>query len=1016
MTPGRPTTGRPCPNCGTAMPIDSKHQACPKCLLALGDKQAGRRANLTTSPFVAPGASGGDGWSVAELERRFPQLEVLGLIGKGGMGAVYKVRQKTLDRVVALKLLPARASGDAAFEERFVREARTLAKLAHPNIVTVFEFGEQDGLYFFLMEYVDGVNLRSLMGEGKLTGSESLSIVGQICDALQYAHEMAIVHRDIKPENVLIDQRGTVKIADFGLAKILEKPAQDLTLTGAHQVVGTLNYMAPEQRERPGEVDHRADIYSLGVVFYELLTGELPLGRFAPPSRMSGAHAELDEVVMRTLEKNPAERYQHADDLKTDCDRVSSLGAQHRGEPETRHREPERQRGGRLSVPCSLPSQLEGIFDYVGILRFQDGELVLQYRGQEAFLGSSPLGTKEVHLPLNQVDTVEFKRGIAKHSIYITPLDLNLVNNVPGFKNGRVRILVTRADREAAEAIVKACGERGQARCLIPDPPTEHESLQSVRMPAIAMSVTAILSILTWLGVGGAMSVKTVFVKLAPLEIGWLSGGSLVYIGFQLFILWGAREMYHGRSRRLAVAAAIGCLVPISPWSVIGLAIGIWALVVLRREDVIDLFEQGDVDSDRGSENVRPDKPMGDELLRQEAASRLTIPTAGLRLCGCVSILLLAIGAAMMLTDVTVGLWPAALAWRQRVGFVLALAALPGCFLLRANTNSPRRQLIKLSVLGLLPISVIWPISGWFSLWTLVILHDPDVREYQRRASLPYEAAPQALRAIFAAAMVSVVSVVAILWFSRFDDATQVQGRYVAIEEQPELGVRFPAEGPAWETASQVLQARMDDLRIKAKVLLPGSQGERITWSRFMSEDEIKRAIRLCRIQGVIELAILRDQGTGAENTTDDAEASTDLEYAADPSRTIAGLRIAVLSSTRFEVSKSELNDVDASDREPGRVQVVSFELTGQGRRNLLKKWNGAIARADAAQPLRVALIIDGKVCGTGQVSVSDETDLDEPIELSGHYPMQTDAEWMAIVKSGPTPWPLEFSELIQGE
>src|ERR1051325_381989 len=136
-------------------------------------------------------------------------------------------------------------------------------------------------LHYFLMEYVDGPNLRQVEQAGKLSPREALQIIPQICTALQFAHDEGIVHRDIKPENILLDKKGRVKIADFGLAKILGQEAKDFRLTGARDVMGTPHYMAPEQVEKPQEVDHRADIYSLGVVFYEMLTGELPLGKFA---------------------------------------------------------------------------------------------------------------------------------------------------------------------------------------------------------------------------------------------------------------------------------------------------------------------------------------------------------------------------------------------------------------------------------------------------------------------------------------------------------------------------------------------------------------------------------------------------------------------------------------------------------------------------------------------------------------------------------------------------------------
>ena len=258
----------------------------------------------------------------AELAPHFPDLEILELVGRGGMGVVYKARQKRLDRLVALKILSPKIGQDPAFAERFAREARAMAMLSHPHIVAVYDFGQTDGLYYFLMEFVDGVNLRRLLDTGKLAPEEALAIVPQICDALQYAHDHGVVHRDIKPENILLDKEGRVKIADFGLAKLVGREAKDLTLTGAGQVMGTPHYMAPEQIEHPQEVDHRADIYSLGVVFYQMLTGELPIGRFAPPSKKVQIDVRLDEVVLRALEKEPERRYQQASEIKTQVETI----------------------------------------------------------------------------------------------------------------------------------------------------------------------------------------------------------------------------------------------------------------------------------------------------------------------------------------------------------------------------------------------------------------------------------------------------------------------------------------------------------------------------------------------------------------------------------------------------------------------------------------------------------------------------------------------------------------------
>jgi predicted Ser/Thr protein kinase len=302
-----------CPQCGAPLPSGVLAGLCPACLLKQG-------AAFDTG--VAPEAGSFQPPSLEEVVRLFPQLEILGLIGKGGMGAVYKARQPALDRLVAIKILPPQTAAGPGFVERFNREARALARLSHPNIVAVHEFGQVNGLSYFIMEFVDGVNLRELERAGKLSPREALQIVPQICEALQFAHDEGIVHRDIKPENILLDKKGRVKIADFGIAKILGAGSGP-ELTQTQSVVGTPHYMAPEQMEKPTLVDHRADIFSLGVVFYEMLTGELPLGKFAPPSsRKVEVDVRLDDVVLRTLERDPEMRYQHVSQVKSAVDTI----------------------------------------------------------------------------------------------------------------------------------------------------------------------------------------------------------------------------------------------------------------------------------------------------------------------------------------------------------------------------------------------------------------------------------------------------------------------------------------------------------------------------------------------------------------------------------------------------------------------------------------------------------------------------------------------------------------------
>src|SRR5688572_6789411 len=338
-----------CPQCGTPLPPNSPTGLCPRCLMAMNvatqtdvtDPTGPHGTKIVSPPPTAP--------TPEEIAKFFPQLDIIECLGRGGMGVVYKARQPRLNRLVALKILAPEREKDPAFAGRFEKEAQALARLSHPNIVTIHDFGEAGGMYYLLMEFVDGVTLRQLLNTERVSPREALAIVPQICDALQFAHDHGIVHRDIKPENILLDRLGRVKVADFGLAKIIEgwdaplgrpnrsSQRDDPTLTEAAQqhrptselteagkVMGTPQYMAPEQVSHPAEVDHRADIYALGVVFYQMLTGELPGKRLEPPSKKVQIDVRLDEIVLRALEQKPELRYQQASVLKTQVETISA--------------------------------------------------------------------------------------------------------------------------------------------------------------------------------------------------------------------------------------------------------------------------------------------------------------------------------------------------------------------------------------------------------------------------------------------------------------------------------------------------------------------------------------------------------------------------------------------------------------------------------------------------------------------------------------------------------------------
>jgi len=258
--------------------------------------------------------------SPQELTARLPNLEVTEVLGQGGMGVVYKGRQPFLDREVAIKIIRPDFGDDADAQRRFLHEARALARLTHPYIVSVFDCGQAGDLYYFVMEYVAGISLRRMITQHSVTNRDVLDFLPQIGSALQHAHENGVIHRDVKPENILVDSRNRVRLVDFGIARWLA-PDRD---PDQGRVAGTLGYMAPEQLSAPETVDHRADVFSSGVVCYEMLTGQIPRrGETEPPSARSAADPGFDPIVTRALEPDRERRYQQMRDMNADVLRLT---------------------------------------------------------------------------------------------------------------------------------------------------------------------------------------------------------------------------------------------------------------------------------------------------------------------------------------------------------------------------------------------------------------------------------------------------------------------------------------------------------------------------------------------------------------------------------------------------------------------------------------------------------------------------------------------------------------------
>ncbi len=297
-------------HCSCGIRFDVKRGELGKTINARGEAVAAEFAVTIASSKPKPSdvLDDDDEKTAAPTGPLVPGYEFVELLGKGGMGEVWRAKQVSLGRMVALKLLPSRFAKDREFVARFDKEATALAALSHPGIVQIIDRGQVGEHYYFTMELVPGINLREMMNAGRLKLRDALRIGAQIARAIDYAHEMKIVHRDLKPENVLVDARGHVKIADFGLAG-MKGNERDIALTATAVAMGTVNYMAPEQRRDAKNVDHRADLYSLGVLVYELLTGELPIGRFKVPSvKTPGLDPSVDEAVCQLLETDPEAR------------------------------------------------------------------------------------------------------------------------------------------------------------------------------------------------------------------------------------------------------------------------------------------------------------------------------------------------------------------------------------------------------------------------------------------------------------------------------------------------------------------------------------------------------------------------------------------------------------------------------------------------------------------------------------------------------------------------------------
>lgn len=253
-------------------------------------------ASPSSPTFEAP--------TVEHLAELFPAYDILRLIAVGGMGAVYEAVQRSLERSVAIKVLPREFSADESFRESFGTEAKTMGRLNHPNLIGIYDFGEVEGMFYIIMEYVSGGSLYHATDGDPIDPTEAGRIITAVCDGLAHAHEHGVLHRDIKPANILLDHQARPKIGDFGLARAIGHHED-----GSETVFGTPHYTAPEVLNRPTAVDARADVFSVGVVLHELLTGKVPAADPRPPSMICGCDIAFDTIVRNATNPLPELRY-----------------------------------------------------------------------------------------------------------------------------------------------------------------------------------------------------------------------------------------------------------------------------------------------------------------------------------------------------------------------------------------------------------------------------------------------------------------------------------------------------------------------------------------------------------------------------------------------------------------------------------------------------------------------------------------------------------------------------------
>ncbi len=545
-----------CPQCAS---IHSPDGNCPVCLLNLAIGYQG--ADLTHDTPE----------SIDQLSTQFPQYRIQRVIGRGGMGTIYQAKQVSLDRDVALKVIDRSICSDASFQDRFEREAKALAILNHPNIVTVYDYGRTaDGLAYLVMEFVHGLNLREAMQAMPIDVPSAIRIIRELSEALRFAHSKGIIHRDIKPENVLLSDGDQVKLADFGIAKILNQ-RDERKITATRQILGTAHYLAPEQWESPNDVDHRIDIYALGVMLYELLTQQLPIGNFEPPSHIN-PHVDpsLDEVVMKAMHRRPSARYPTVEAFQAALAGIAPVASQQpvaRNEPVQSHED-----HAVTYVPFQLESYL-GFGVVNGTLQVHPAGLRIEYFTRDAIMGQIRSALTTIEADWNDLLQVQYKPGFLNAKLRLVSKSISLFAAFPENEAGSIALAIRNQDKAQAEVAM------ARIRTYCPRLAEGLPQPQS-RDPEPHLTVVAMLILFGILNIGLWLAFQMGIVS-SDMSLGWKEIVSVInaFCLFPVGIAQVVCGMIYGiqGNRRAGLLGTIASSVPLSPLIFASLPFSFWA-------------------------------------------------------------------------------------------------------------------------------------------------------------------------------------------------------------------------------------------------------------------------------------------------------------------------------------------------------------------------------------------------------------------------------------------------------